>query len=87
VPAAVGALSIFRSLSLTALTGICHVLTILLTLALHCVDAGRYTVPPHGSGANLSVAGFVVGALRVEENAVGFRFSLALSAVSSFVRV
>jgi len=25
--------------------------------------------------------------LRVEENAVGFRFSLALSAVSSFVRV
>jgi hypothetical protein len=25
--------------------------------------------------------------LRVEENAMGFRFSLALSAVSSFVRV
>ncbi len=27
------------------------------------------------------------GPVRVEENAVGFRFSLALSAVSSFVRV
>jgi hypothetical protein len=45
-----------------------------------------------GAAANhdqieLFVRGHTFLRLRVEENAVGFRFSLALSAVSSFVRV
>jgi hypothetical protein len=48
-------------------------------------DSTNFGLPQNrgGSAPALSVSGPV----RVEENAVGFRFSLALSAVSSFVRV
>src|SRR5436305_15176427 len=59
-PAARGAPSIFRSLMMTTLTRICMCSPVLFTLAALMLAAAS---SPHGSCANLAVAGFVVGTL------------------------